>query len=382
MFNQLLFYALLFAVTGAPFYFQARAHTLIEINRLSARLSALILGSLFFMNFFTGMTSKTSSENLLSFGACFFSFYLLYAFRAKKIAAIREIQTTPQENFKKSFRSLLALVTTYGLYYSVYRGLLPVLGIIPSVILAIASLVYATPLLVRMWLPTQKASASALKDALFSVFQQAKCPIYEIYWVNTTRSKIFNAFVCGPKYGFFSLKRSLFLTQNLLDILSPEEMVAVASHEAAHFKQHHVFKRAMAGFFLMLASALVVSTFFALIKTHSLLSSVFLCLIVQLVGMGRVIRAQEFEADRVALQLGATPQALKSALEKITLQNGGSRQKNDFLTRFMSGHFHPALVERLDAIDLEVARKTLPIPLHSLQKELHEAEASTDQLAG
>ena len=372
MLNTYFFYALLFAVVGVPFYFHYRMQNFGDqkpeisfINSLSGKLSAFLLVALYLMSFIT-VSNQKDSHLKIGYCACALSFFLLFSFRSKVIHQVREIQADSKEKLIKSFRSLLSFVILYGIYFSVVEFLIPRTGTIPAVAVAMIFITYATPLFVRIWMPSQKMFPSEMKDEIKQIFSNAKNPVSEVFLINTDRFKSYNALVCGPKYGFGPFKRSAFITRNLFEILEPEEIKAVICHEAAHFKLHHIFKR---GLMSILGIGIALVTVFLPITFISILTSataniqmglIYLSglatIFIQFSFIFRVIRKQEFEADLEALNLGATAPAMSSALEKVTIQNGGSRKKEDWFSRFMFGSGHPSLEERIQAI----AERKLP----------------------
>jgi len=366
MLNTYFFYALLFAVVGVPFYFHYRIQNLGNqkpeisfINSLSGKLSAFLLVALYLMSFIT-VNSRKDSHLKIGYCACVLSFFLLFSFRSKVIHQIREIKVDSKEKFIKSFRTLFSFVLLYGIYFSVVEFLIPRTGTLPAVAVAMIFITYSTPLFVRIWMPTQKMFPSEMKDEIKQIFANANNPVSEVYLINTDRFKTYNALVCGPKYGVGPFKRSAFITRNLFEVLEPEEIKAVICHEAAHFKLHHIFKR---GLMSLLGIGISVVTVFLPVAFISILTSAnsstqmglmylsgLATVFVQFSFIFRVIRKQEFEADLEALNLGATPAAMSSALEKVTIQNGASRKKEDWFSRFMFGSGHPSLEERIQAI--------------------------------
>jgi len=365
MLNTYFFYSLLFAVVGVPFYFQYRTQNTVKehsalpaIDSLAAKLSAFLLISLYVMSFASESVGKSYTK--ISYCACFLSFFLLYAFRSKIIHEIREIPAKPVEKFKNSLRTVLAMTLLYGIYFSTVHLLMPHTGSIPAIAVAMIFITYVTPLIVRVWMPSKKMYHSTIKEDIMTIFASANNPVHEVYLINTDRFKTYNAMVCGPKFGFGPLKRSVFITQNLFEVLEPEEIKAVMCHEASHFKLHHIFKRGLMGIFGFLVSIACVVlpiVFISMILKLHTHSNIFLLIIptiatvvVQYSFIYRVIRKQEFEADLEALKLGATVSALSSALEKITNKNGAAHQKADWISRFMFGHAHPSLEERKAAL--------------------------------
>ncbi len=379
MLNTFSFYALMLLVVGVPFYFQERVRSFAKttdslslINSLSAKLSAFIILSLYVMSFLS-FQAKNAAYSKVGFCSCIFSFFLLYSFRGKVISQIRDIPANPKERFQRSLRSLGAMSLIYGIYFATVHYLIPVAGTLPAIGVALIFITYSAPLFVRVWMPTQRMHPSEMKSEIMQVFANANNPVHEVYLIDTDRFKSYNALVCGPKFGFGDFKRSVFITKNLFEIMEPEEIKAVMCHEAAHFKLHHIFKRACMSMVAMIVAMLFVAipiTFISVLFKLSvdknfgfLICTTVATIVVQLTFLFRVIRKQEFEADLEALNIGATTASISSALEKITVLNGGSRKKEDWISRFMSGSAHPSLEERLNAIQTRIlpeSSKILP----------------------
>lgn len=366
MLNTYLFYGLMFAVVGVPFYFQNRMQdfakdhsSLPAINSLTAKLSAFVILSLYAMSFLS-FQIKNAAYSKVGFCACIFSFFLLYSFRGKIIHQIRDIPASPKERFQKSFRSLLAMSLLYAIYFFTVQFLIPHTGTLPALAVAMIFITYSTPLFVRVWMPTQKMHASPIKQEIMGTFAAAGNPVHEVFLIDSDRFKSYNALVCGPKHGLGPFKRSVFITRNLFEVLEPEEIKAVMCHEASHFKLNHVFKRgcmSIFAIFVALFFAFLPISFISILMKVSvdqnygiLIISTLATVIVQLNFIFRVIRKQEFEADLEAIALGSTPSSLISALEKITDKNDMSKKKSDWISNFMFGNAHPDTEERVEAI--------------------------------
>jgi len=370
MLNTILFYAVMLLVVGVPFYFQYQiqnsltqfttpAEATPKINSLTAKLSLFLIAALYFMSFLA-LEIKNSAYSKVGFGSCFLSIFLLYSFRGKLIHKIREVPADHMEQFRRSLRTFIALGGLYGIYFATVHFLIPFTGTLPAIAAALLFIIYSTPIFVRIWMPTQKMHPSPLKEDIFAVFKLADSRIHQIYLIDTDRFKSYNALVCGPKYGFGPFQRSLFITQNLFEVLEPEEIMAVVCHEASHFKLHHVAKRGLMSFVGLLIGMFAVTLpagFLGIIVNtplydHFALTSITVlgCIAVQMFFLQRVVRKQEFEADFEALNLGAAPHSLISALEKITFKNGSPRVKEDTLSRLMLGHAHPSTEERVNAL--------------------------------
>jgi Zn-dependent protease with chaperone function len=364
--NELAQAFTMMALMAVPFYFQKWVKTnphlrSLEINARCSRLTLVILGLMFFSLFTESGTTAAYLVRHSAFIASIFSFGLLYWFRGQATTSARQVQVSSRDHFERSVRSIGALLFSYGAYLLCVRTLTPFITSLPAVIVGLVVVVSLSPIMARILFEAHRMEESALKDELAAVFKQAKIPMGEIYLMNTDRFKLSNAMVCGSRFGFGPLKRSLFLTKNLFEVLEPAEVKAVVAHEASHFQLNHIPKRMAYAFAAMIISAVMVVTpltFFVTAFTshsfrwHSSSTAFYIVasIAIQLVLIHRVIRRQEFEADLHAVVLGAHPEALISALEKITLQNSGTLETADSLTRLLNNSAHPTFFERREAL--------------------------------
>ena len=365
MLNTIFTFLLLATTTAIPFYFQywvkSANREVDQIQAMSARCTGGILVHLFLFSFISSPSSEHSlhTNGMIGFGACIFSIFLLFHFRSKTIHEIRKVTVDPRARFIHSVRNFLALAASYGIYFTVAHLLSPLTGTLPSIVIGITALFYLSPFIVRIWFSSTPMYPSELKDEIVQIFADAGVNIRRVYLMDTDKVKLSNAMVCGPKYGFGPFSRSLFITQNLFEVLEHDELRAVICHEASHFKLHHLIKRGAASFSAFLLGIVVVGFPVSLLSTllftkgaatSSMVLMVVLNIFFQFSFLFRVIRKQEFEADIEAVNLGADPAKLISALEKITRFNGGTEKKQDSLTRVFLGSGHPSVSERKEAI--------------------------------
>ena len=306
-------------------------------------------------------------------GGAFLSIMLLFSFRSKAAQKIRQIEITSKEQFFQSARSVGAFLSSFGVYYAIVYQLGKSIGTLPAVAIAMVFVIATAPLMVRILFSCQKMHPSPLKDEILSVFKRAGVQLGEIYLMDTQKIKMSNALVCGSKYGFGPIKRSLFLTQNLFETLEEDELKAVICHEASHFQMHHIAKRGFSALFIIVMALVFVGLPIGLVAvtiqskdwiTALTVVNLVLNLIFQYTFIFRVIRKHEFEADLNAVNLGANPQALIRALEKITEFNGAGHAE-DALTRMVMGNAHPSVEERKEALlahRVPASARILPAP--------------------
>jgi Zn-dependent protease with chaperone function len=318
MLNSLAQFILLAIICAVPFYFQYWLKTTPEadtraVNSLASKLCIFNL-SMLFASSLLATHDKTDKQSLVMFGAVFFSSMLLFSFRNKAAQNTQKHEVKPKEQLIQSARAFAAIGGTFFTYSFIIYHLASVIGMLPAVAIAITTLIAIAPLMVRVLFSCNRMHDSPLKDELVAIFRKAGVSIGEIYLIDSNKTRVSNALVCGSRFGFGPLKRSLFLTENLFEILNEEELRAVISHEASHFQLHHVAKRGLSALIVIIAALICVGLPIGLvavsieskdwINTLAIINLVA-NLIFQYFFIFRVIRKHEFEADLNAIRLGA-----------------------------------------------------------------------------
>ena len=203
-----------------------------------------------------------------------------------------------------------------------------------------------------------------LKDRLESMAKAAGFDNRGLYVMDASRrSGHSNAWFAGifrPRIVLFDT----FLAQTTAD-----EAAAVLAHEIGHFKRSHVKLRllwSLAGTLAMLwlLSRLVpwpplYDAFgFAIPSLHAATALVTLAggaFVFWMTPLGAWLsRRHEYEADRFAVALSGTPEALASSLVRLSQSNLSNVDPHPW---FSAWHYsHPALADRLAAIEREEAR--------------------------
>ncbi len=156
-----------------------------------------------------------------------------------------------------------------------------------------------------------------------------------------------NAFVCGGP----GPRAALALTRGLLQLLSPQERLAVMAHEFGHLEQrrrHRRPHRPAAALLAGLARSALVKSAGAGAMRHALARALILAH--QWLGHRATTNARELAADRYAARLCGDPRRLGDALRKIEAwqyQNrppGAPRESGDW-----SGH--PPVQERIRRLE-------------------------------
>ncbi|MEM9558401.1 MAG: M48 family metallopeptidase [Acidobacteriota bacterium] len=172
------------------------------------------------------------------------------------------------------------------------------------------------------------------------------------------RSNRANAFFTG-----FGRTKRIALYDTLVERQSVPELVAVLAHEVGHSQRRHVPKMLVLSIlhtglmFFLLSIVLEQAGLFAAFhvaepSVHAGL--VFFTLLFKpietILGMalGALSRKHEFEADRFAVETVDEPEALATALEKLSTDNLNNLTPHPFFVALH--HSHPPVLERLRLI--------------------------------
>ncbi|HRK60955.1 MAG TPA: M48 family metalloprotease [Candidatus Omnitrophota bacterium] len=164
------------------------------------------------------------------------------------------------------------------------------------------------------------AEYSYLKSDLEHLSAKAGTPVPQLYWMADVSP---NAFATGrdPKHG------TVVVTQGLLDRLNPQEVKGVLAHELGHILNRDTLISAVVA---VMASALMHFVhFFAFFGGAGrggerggnpilmLVTVILAPLAATLIQLG-ISRSREYLADETAARLTGDPEALASALQKIS----------------------------------------------------------------
>ena len=163
--------------------------------------------------------------------------------------------------------------------------------------------------------------------------------------------------------GFGKLKR-IVLYDTLIESLSPEEIEAVLAHEIGHEKLKHVIKRIFVSLLMMFITLFIIdrllnfdslfkafgfsgSSYYGIFILISICSSPFTFFFNPLFTSWS--RKHEYEADQFAVHSVENKENLKKALLKLGSENLSNLTPHPLYSFY---HYsHPALMERLEAID-------------------------------
>lgn len=215
--------------------------------------------------------------------------------------------------------------------------------------------------------PISNEDDPKLFEVIADVTSKANLPMPKVYYINDSSP---NAFATGrdPKHA------AIAVTTGLREKLNRAEMEGVIGHELSHVKNFDTRLAAvvtiMVGFISLLADWFMRSLWyrdddnrgegpFVLLGLFLAILSPIIATIIQLA----ISRRREFDADASGVRITADPEALASALEKISTDRTPARFANNAtahlfivnpfkgknLTSFLSGLFdtHPPIEERI-----------------------------------
>lgn len=176
------------------------------------------------------------------------------------------------------------------------------------------------------------------------------------------RSRHSNAYFTGL------FRPRIVLFDTLVEKMSTDEAAAVLAHEIGHYQAHHIHKRMVLSLAGMLVALFALSrliiwpplfqafgfarpSFHAALALFSLGGGAFTFFLEPVSAW--LSRRDEYAADRFSVQLAHHPEALKSALIRMSGENLSNLNPHPLYSRW---HYsHPTLLERIAAIDLFAA---------------------------
>lgn len=234
------------------------------------------------------------------------------------------------------------------------------------------SLIYLSPMVIEpLFSKFEPLHSAELKEAIQSLMGKAGLEVRNVLQMDASRrSKHSNAYFSG----IGKVKR-IVLYDTLLERLDTPEILAVLAHEAGHWKRHHILKRlaateavtlfsCFAAFYLLNQGSLPAlfdleqASFPAQLVLLGFLFSLPLTVFAPLGNW--VSRIQERQADRFAADLSATPEALASALVKMSRDNLSNLHPHPLYAAVY--YSHPQVVERVQTLLTLKNKNTLRVP--------------------
>ena len=216
---------------------------------------------------------------------------------------------------------------------------------------------YVSPYVIEpLFFKFEPIKTEGLEDRVRELMERAGLKVSRVFQVDaSSRSRHSNAYFTG----IGKVKR-IVLFDTLIGQMSQDEILAVLAHEVGHWKKRHVLKGiivaetlAFCGVFLayLLVSwdglpalmNLPGASFYARIVMLAFIGSLFMFPLTPL--LSSLSRRYEAEADRFAADLTGHPDALASALVKLSRENLSNLHPHPFYARFY--YSHPPMVERI-----------------------------------
>jgi STE24 endopeptidase len=202
-----------------------------------------------------------------------------------------------------------------------------------------------------------------LLRAIHAMAEKCGFPLAEISVMDgSKRSTKANAFFTG-----FGKTKKIALYDTLVEEQTQDELVAVLAHEIGHFKLRHIVQRLAvsvvqaAALFFLLGLVIDGGTFsralfdaFGVEKISPHVGLVLFGLLFapasRLLGIAAAAwsRKHEFEADAYAAKATGQPEALVSALKKLSAKNLSNLTPHPF--RVFLDHSHPPVLVRIAAL--------------------------------
>jgi STE24 endopeptidase len=221
-------------------------------------------------------------------------------------------------------------------------------------------LMYISPYVIEpLFFKFKPVSKEGLEDDIRALLGKAGLEISRIMEVDASRrSRHSNAYFTG-----IGRVKRIVLYDTLLEQMDNREILAILAHEAGHWKKHHIVKRlvfAEAGSLAALFVAFQLLRWNGLPGLIGLESASFPAQLVILGFLGSLLgffltplsswlsRMHEWEADRFAAELTGAPDALASALVKLTKENLSNLHPHPLYAKIY--YSHPPMVERVDRL--------------------------------
>jgi heat shock protein HtpX len=212
--------------------------------------------------------------------------------------------------------SLSGLLMIIGYFIAGRKGV--VIALIISLIMNFGSYWYSDTIVLGMYSaqPAIKSQAPILYEVVESLSAKANIPVPKIYIIPENAP---NAFATGRNEDHAAVA----VTSGILKILSRDELEGVIAHELSHIKHKDILISTMAA---TIASAVILlsrwTMFFGGSDDNGMIKTIAVAIIAPvaatLIQMA-ISRSREYEADAGAARVSGKPEALASALAKLSI---------------------------------------------------------------
>jgi len=216
---------------------------------------------------------------------------------------------------------------------------------------------YLSPYVIEpLFFKFEAVTVPGLEDKVRILMERAGLKVSRVFQVDASRrSRHSNAYFTG-----IGRVKRIVLFDTLIEQMSEDEILAILAHEVGHWKKRHVLKRimlteTMAFCGLFLASRLLEwdglsslvgltdASFYVRVVIVGFISSIAMFPLTPLFSL--LSRRDEREADRFAAALTSKPEALASALVKLSRENLANLHPHPVYAKFY--YSHPPVVERV-----------------------------------
>jgi len=190
----------------------------------------------------------------------------------------------------------------------------------------IAILVVAPFFIKKIW-PLKPLTDPFYRNFISSFFASQKIKIKELYLLLNSGKTLYTAGILG----IFSPFRYFFISPDLLNMLTEEELLGVLAHEAGHVKKRHMLWLSLIFFNFPLFLGIILILILKVFKLSELWTSFFLIIISFLyfrLVFAYFLRSFEREADYYSYKVLGSAIPLSSALLKIGDVSGQLYKKN------------------------------------------------------
>jgi STE24 endopeptidase len=219
---------------------------------------------------------------------------------------------------------------------------------------------YLSPYVIEpLFFKFEPVKAEGLEEKIRALIDRAGLKVSRVFQVDASRrSRHSNAYFTG-----IGRVKRIVLFDTLLEQMTQDEILAVLAHEVGHWKKRHVFKSmiltealAFAGLYLAYRligweplpglAGLPAASFYARALIVGFAGSLIMFPLTPLFSF--ISRKNERTADRFASDLTGRPDALASALVKLSRENLANLHPHPLYAKFY--YSHPPIVERVRSL--------------------------------
>jgi STE24 endopeptidase len=228
-------------------------------------------------------------------------------------------------------------------------------------------LIYIAPYVIEpLFFKFSPVAQEGLEEEIRVMMDKAGVKVSRVMQVDASRrSRHSNAYFTG-----IGRVKRIVLFDTLLTQMNHREILAVLAHELGHWKKRHILKRLVlleAGGLLALYLAYRLLQWGGLPGLMGLSQSSFPAQLVILMFLGSLVafpftplsswisRRHEWQADRFSCELSGAPDALASALIKLSADNLANLHPHPMYAMFY--YSHPPVVERVQRLQHDEKRE-------------------------